>query len=79
MSINDKFIWIRPPCYLHGGICISSENIPELSMDEGSPQYFKFAQFNLTAKLAFKFQFEITTYGKENINGEKFEIDFPEE
>ena len=77
MSINDKFIWIRHPSPSNGGICISNENVPEFSVDEGSPQYFTFAQFNLVAKLALKFQSEVTTHGKDSLVGKKFEMDFP--
>lgn len=77
-SINDKFIWIRPPFALVGQVCISNENVPELSVDTGAPQSFTMSQFKVVADLASSFLAEITHQGRERLVGCKFEVDFPE-
>ncbi|HFG6956478.1 hypothetical protein [Acinetobacter baumannii] len=78
MSINDKFIWVRTSFANNNEICISNENIPEYSIDEGLPQYFNFEQFNIVSKLVEDFETEIIKHGKDNLLGFKFEVTFPE-
>lgn len=77
MSINDKFIWVRPPLANKSEICISSENISEYSIDDGLPQYFNFEQFNAVCNVVEEFENIIIKHGKENLLGIKIEIDFP--
>lgn len=78
MSINDKLIWVRPPFAALGKICISNENIPEFSVDGGSPQCFTLEQFKLAARLVSNFELEIAKQGRENLIGQRFEVNFPE-
>ena len=77
MSINDKFIWVRPPLANKSEICISNENIQEYSIDDGLPQYFNFEQFNTVCNVVEEFENIIIKHGKENLLGIKIEIDFP--
>lgn len=77
MSINDKFIWVRPPLANKSEICISNENIQEYSIDDGLPQYFNFEQFNTACNVVEEFENIIIKHGKENLIGIKIEIDFP--
>lgn len=78
MSINEKLIWVRPPFANPGRICISNENLPEFSVDDGVPQCFKSDQFKLVASLILSFKTEIARRGLENLVGHRFEIDFPD-
>lgn len=77
-SINDKLIWVRPPFAELGQVCISNENVPEFSIDEGTPQCFSMNQVRLVANLASKFSSEIASRGRENLLGRRFELDFVE-
>lgn len=78
MSSNDKLIFVRPPFVNPGQICISNENIPEFSIDEGMAQRFSLAQFRIAAKAAQNFAGQISMYGLQTLAAHKFEIDFPE-
>lgn len=78
MAINEKLIWVRPPFAAPGGICISNENVPEFSIDEGSPQRFTSNQFNVVATLVSDFSIEIAKQGRESLVNHRFEVDFPE-
>ncbi|RZK99188.1 MAG: hypothetical protein EOP36_20050 [Rubrivivax sp.] len=76
-SINDKMVWVRPPFALEGKICISNENILEYSANEGSPQSFTKNQFKAVSKLVSQFSLELVAKGRENLLGQRFEIDLP--
>jgi len=77
MSINGKLIWVRPPFAMLGQVCISNENVPEFSVDEGAPQCFTLSQVQVVAKLASDFLCEIASKGRENILGSRFVADLP--
>lgn len=77
MSINDKLIWVRPPFAVLGQVCISNENVPEFSVDEGAPQCFTLSQVQVVAKLASDFLCEIANKGRENLFGSRFVADLP--
>lgn len=79
MSVNDKLIWIVPPWAPLGGICVSNENVPELSSDEGTPQRFTLQQLRLAVALASGLAADIARKGRENLAGHRVEIDFPDE
>lgn len=78
MSINEKLIWVRPPFAVPGGVCISNENVPEFSIDEGTPQSFTSDQFKLVTEVASNFLAEIAKQGRENLLGHRFEVNFPD-
>lgn len=78
MSINEKLIWVRPSFSASGGIYISNENVPELSIDEGTPQRFTPDQVKTVAVLVSDFSKEIAEQGQENLAGRRFEVDFPD-
>ncbi len=44
-SVNEKYVWIRPPIAVPGSIVISNEHVPEYSMDDGVPQSFAIESF----------------------------------
>ena len=77
MCINEKIIFLHSKFAPPGRICISNENVPELSSDEGTPQCFTIEQLITVAELATKFQLEITIRGRENLLKEKMEILLP--
>jgi hypothetical protein len=78
MSVNEKLIWIQPSFSASGGIYISNENVPELSIDEGTPQRFTPDQVKTVAVLVSDFSKEIAEQGQENLAGRRFEVDFPD-
>lgn len=76
-SVNDKMVWITLPYAPHGSICISNENLPEYSMDDGAPQLFTLNQFKAVSKLAEDFALKLQEEGRENLCGQRFEMDLP--
>ncbi|MBW8808599.1 MAG: hypothetical protein JF591_07135 [Lysobacter sp.] len=44
-SVNQKYVWVRPPIAAPGRIVISNEYVPEYSMDDGVPQSFAMESF----------------------------------
>jgi|GEM_PF-2256890 len=75
-SVNDKLFWARPPMARHQEVCISNENIPAYSMDEGTPQNFSIDQFRIALKFISEFSTHVQNNGLENLVGKKFEIIF---
>ena len=71
-GVNDINVFVAPHAQ-KDGICISNENIPEYSVEEGQPQQFSISQFQAVLMSWRKFGQIIQERGGENIVGHKFE------
>lgn len=73
-SVNDKFVWLTPPMAERGMLCIANDNVPEYSVDDGTPQQFSVSQFEAALAHWKHFQELLRESGRENLVGKKFEV-----
>lgn len=73
-SINEKYVWLRPPMASAGFICISNEYSGEYSHSEGQPQHFTYHQFHDAVRHWRKFLEVLKERGGESLVGKPVEM-----
>ena len=74
-SVNDKYVWLRPPMAKIGHICVSNENGEDFSQDEGEPQQFTIEQFRAALTHWRNFKALMDAQGRDAFIGRRFETD----
>ncbi|WP_266170499.1 hypothetical protein [Dyella subtropica] len=73
-SVNEKYVWLRPPMAGPGFICISNEYSGEYSHSEGRPQLFTYRQFHDAVRHWRGFLEAFRERGGENLVGQPIEM-----
>lgn len=79
-SENDKYVWLFSPYSSEGELCVSNENIPIYSVDEGQPQRFSIETFKVVRRHWKDFLSRVNQDGPESWLGRRYEIEinFPD-